>query len=382
MERDTRIAHAGRRIREYKGAVNPPVYRVSTVAFEHIEDFENRRGEMVYGRFGTPTTRAVCEAMSDLEGAAESFLCASGLNAITATILAYAKPGGHFLVSDSAYYPVRKFCDGLLKQLDVETEFYDPRISAEDLKAKFRPETFMLWLESPGSLTFEIQDTPALAAAARAAGIVSAIDNTWGASHYYLPLTLGVDISVVAGTKYQVGHSDAMMGVVCCNEATADAVRASVVGLGVCAGTEEAYLTHRGLRTLSVRLERHQKNGIEVARWLEARPEIARVLHPALESHPDHALWKRDFTGACGLFGAIVKAPSKEKLVAMIDGLALFGIGASWGGYESLILTGYPEKIRSATKWEADGFLIRLHIGLEDPKDLIADLEAGLARLA
>eukprot|EP00752_Nemacystus_decipiens_P000880 g880.t1 len=382
MERDTRITHAGRRPRDYKGAVNPPVYRVSTVTFEHIEDFENRRGEMIYGRFGTPTTRAVADAVSDLEGAAESVLCSSGLNAISTAMLAFAKPGGHLLVSDSAYWPVRKLCDGLLARLGVETEYFDPHIDADGLARLIRPETFLVWLESPGSLTFEIMDTPALAAAARAKGVPTALDNTWGASHFFRPLEHGVDLSVLAATKYHVGHSDAMMGIVCCNEATREAVGRTAIELGVTAGAEEAYLTHRGLRTLSVRLERHQKNAIAVARWLEGRPEVARVLHPALESHPDHALWRRDFDGACGLFGVVVKAASKEKLVAMIDGLELFGIGASWGGYESLVLTAYPEKIRTATRWEEEGFLIRLHIGLEDPKDLIADLEAGLARLA
>lgn len=382
MERDTRITHAGRRPRDYKGAVNPPVYRVSTVVHEGIEHFENRQGEMLYGRFGTPTTRALCEAVSDLEGAAETFPCSSGLNAITATILAYAKPGGHFLVSDSAYFPVRKFCDGLLKQLGVETEFYDPRIDGDGLARLIRPETFMVWLESPGSLTFEIQDIPALAKAAKAAGVPTALDNTWGASQVFLPLEHGVDISVLAATKYHVGHSDAMMGLIACAGDAVEPVRASVTQLGVTAGTEEVYLCHRGLRTLSVRLERHERNGIEVARWLEGRPEVSQVLHPALESHPDHAMWKRDFHGACGLFACVVKAESKQKLVAMIDGLKLFGIGASWGGYESLILTGYPDRIRTATKWQAEGFLIRLHIGLEDPKDLIADLEAGLKRLA
>ncbi len=382
MERDTRITHAGRHPRDYKGAVNPPAYRVSTVVHPHIEDFEERRGEMLYGRFGTPTTRAVTETVSDLEGAKESFVCSSGLNAITAAILAYAKPGGHFLVSDSAYWPVRKFCDGMLARLGVETEYFDPHVDGDGLTDLIRPETFMVWLESPGSLTFEIQDVPALTAAAKAKGVVTALDNTWGASHFFLPLSHGVDISVLAGTKYHVGHSDAMMGILACAEGAVEPVRQSVTQLGVTCGSEEAYLTHRGLRTLGVRLDRHHKNGIEVARWLEGRPEVSRVLHPALESHPDHALWQRDFTGACGLFGAVVKAPSKEKLVAMIDGLELFGIGASWGGYESLILTAYPERIRTATSWQADGFLIRLHIGLEDPKDLIADLEAGLKRLA
>jgi cystathionine beta-lyase len=286
------------------------------------------------------------------------------------------------LVTDSTYYPVRKFADGLLKQLGVETEFYDPHIDADGLKALIRPDTFMVWLESPGSLTFEVQDVPALAAAAREMGVVTALDNTWAASLFFQPLRHGVDISVLAGTKYHVGHSDAMMGMIACNEGAVEPVRNAVHALGVTAGSEEAYLTQRGLRTLSVRLERHQKNGLEVARWLETRPEISRVLHPGLESHPDHALWARDFTGACGLFGCVVKTDDKQKLVAMIDGLKLFGIGASWGGYESLVLTGYPEKMRTATDWQAGGFLIRLHIGLEDPRDLIADLEAGLARLA
>jgi cystathionine beta-lyase len=378
---DTDIVHAGREPFAHHGFVNPPVYRGSTVLFRSLDSFERRDQRYVYGRRGTPTSEALETAIAQIEGGGRTWLAPSGAAAIATALLSFAKAGDHILVADTVYQPTRKICDGLLKRFGVETTYYDPTIGA-GVAGLMRPNTALVYTESPGSLTFEVQDIPAIAAAAHAAGALVAIDNTWASPLYLKPFAHGVDISIQAGTKYIVGHADAMLGAITVTEALASRLVDEAGGLGICAGTEEMYLGLRGLRTIGVRLERHWRSGVDIAGWLEARPEVARVLHPALPSHPQHELWKRDFLGASGLFSVVLKPCPKAAVAAMIDGLELFGLGASWGGYESLVLPFDAAKTRSATAWQPEGPTIRLHIGLEDVDDLKADLEAGFARLA
>jgi cysteine-S-conjugate beta-lyase len=377
----TDIAHAGRDPFAHHGFVNPPVYRGSTVLFKTMESFEKREQRYVYGRRGTPTSEALEEAIACLEGGARTWLAPSGAAAISTALLSFLKAGDHILVADSVYLPTRKLCDGVLKRFGVETTYYDPTIGA-GIADLMRPNTTLVFAESPGSLTFEVQDVPAIAAAAHARRALVVLDNTWGTPLYFKPFAHGVDISIQAATKYIVGHADAMLGAITVGESLAGRLVSEAGNLGICAGTEEMYLGLRGLRTIGVRLERHWHSGIEVARWLEQRPEVARVIHPALPSHPQHELWKRDFLGAAGLFSVVLKPCRKEALAAMIEGLELFGMGASWGGFESLVLPFDAKPARSATAWQPEGATVRLHIGLEDVDDLKADLEAGFARLA
>jgi cystathionine beta-lyase len=377
----TDIVQAGREPFAHHGFVNPPVYRGSTVLFPSVETFEKRAQRYTYGRRGTPTSDALETAIAQIEGGARAWLAPSGTAAIATALLAFTRAGDHILMPDTVYEPTRKICDGALKRFGVETTYYDPTVGA-GIAQIMRAGTSLVFTESPGSLTFEVQDIPAIAAAAHAGGALVAMDNTWASPLYFKPFTHGVDISIQAGTKYIVGHADAMLGAITVTEPLARRLVAEAGGLGICAGTEEMFLGLRGLRTIEVRLERHWRSGLEIAAWLEGRPEVARVIHPALPSHPQHALWKRDFLGACGLFGVVLKPAPKAAVAAMIDGLALFGIGASWGGYESLVLPFDAARTRSATHWQPEGPTIRLHIGLEDVADLKADLEAGFARLA
>jgi cystathionine beta-lyase len=376
----TEIVHHGRDPWQQHGFVNTPVYRGSTVLFPTMADLEAQRGAFTYARKGSPTIRALEEALAHLEGGHRSILAPSGLAAVTTALLAFARAGDHILVPDSVYRPVRQFCEGPLKRLGVETTYYDPLIGG-GIAALIRPATSIVYTESPGSQTFEIQDLPAIAAAARAKGAVVMADNTWGTPLYYKPFQHGADVSIHAGTKYIVGHSDAMLGVVTANERTHKQLVATAYELGTCAGTEEIFLGLRGLRTLEIRLERHMRSALAVARWLEARPEVARVLHPALPSFPGHALWQRDFTGASGLFSVVLRPAPKPAVAAMLDGLALFGMGWSWGGFESLVVPFDPRDYRTATTWTDAGPALRLHIGLEAVEDLCADLDAGFARL-
>lgn len=381
---DTRIVHGGRRPADFHGAVNTPVFHASTILFETLEDFESRGhggGKTSYGRYGTPTSFALEEAVADLQGGDDCCTLSSGLAAIACALMALVKAGDHILVTDTAYAPTRRFCDEVLSGFGVETTYYDPLIAGK-IETLFRPNTRLVYTETPGSLTFEMQDLRAIAAAAGRHDVLVMADTTWATPINLKPFELGVDVAVEAGTKYVVGHSDAMLGLITSKEPHASAIRRKTRLFGQCSGPDDVYLALRGLRTLSVRLERHAATGLRLARWLSERPEIGRVLHPALPGDPGHALWKRDFTGACGLFGLVLAKPyPKAAVAALIEGLDLFGLGASWGGYESLILTGYPERTRSATTWTAPGPLLRIHAGLEDPDDLIADLEAGLARL-
>ena len=376
----TRLAHAGREPARQHGFVNTPIYRGSTVLFPTVACLEANTQDFTYGRLGTPTVKALEEAIAELEGGQRTLLTPSGLSAIATALFAFVSAGDEILVADTVYRPNRRFCDNVLKRLGVTTVYYDPLIGA-GIKSLITKKTRVVFAESPGSQTFEVQDVPAIVKATHAAGTVVILDNTWATPLYFKPFAHGVDVSIQAATKYIVGHADAMLGAITATEEASRAVEKAHEDLGLCPGPEDVYLGLRGLRSLGVRLERHQRSGLEMAHWLAGRPEVARVLHPALPSDPGHALWKRDFTGASGLFSIILKPCTRGAVAAMLDGLALFGMGYSWGGFESLILPFDPADYRTATTWQAEGPALRLHIGLEDVEDLKTDLEAGFARL-
>jgi cysteine-S-conjugate beta-lyase len=380
---DTSLVTAGRDPRSNHGFVNPPVYHASTVLYPNAEDFVAHRARYQYGRRGTPTTEALENALAELEGpqCAGVVLLPSGLAAISTALIAVLRAGDHVLVTDSAYGPTRHFCEQILNRLGVTTTYYDPLAGAAIAK-EFRDNTRAVYLETPGSLSFEMQDVPAIAGVAHDKGALVLMDNTWATPLYFRPLDHGVDLAIQAGTKYIGGHSDVMLGTVSANAATVTALKNTVRYTGLCEGPDDVYLGLRGLRTLSVRLERHYRSGLEVARWLEQRPEVLRLLHPALPSHPGHAIWERDFTGACGLFGMVLKPVPQKAVYAFLDTLELFGIGASWGGYESLAIPFDCAPLRTATAWQPGGPAVRFHIGLEAVEDLLADLERGFAALA
>jgi cystathionine beta-lyase len=381
---DTLLAHAGRSPEQNFGIVNPPVYHASTVLHPSVAAHEaagrNRYNQVTYGRYGTPTQFGFEEAVAAVEGGARAIAFCSGAAACFASILGFVKAGDHVLVTDSVYGPVRAFCTGFLERFGVASTFYDPRIGAR-IESLMRDTTKVLYLESPGSLTFEVQDVPALVAAAKARGIATIIDNTWAAPMFFKPLALGVDVSVISGTKYIGGHSDLMMGLAVCTEASFMPVRTAASQLGNHAAPDDCYLALRGLRSAGVRMRQHEKQGLALASWLEQRPEVAHVLHPGLPSSEDHALWRRDFSGSSGLFAIVLhKDTPASAIAAMLDGMELFGMGASWGGFESLALPVHPERIRTAVPW-TEGPVLRLHAGLEDLDDLKDDLARGLARL-
>ena len=376
----TRLSHAGRDPARQHGFVNTPIYRGSTVLFPTMAALEANDQAYTYGRSGTPTVTALEQAIAELEGGHRTLLTPSGLSAIVTSLLAFAEAGDEVLIVDSIYRPARRFCDNVLSRLGVTVTYYDPLIGA-GIERLLSAKTRVVFTESPGSQTFEVQDIPAIAKAAHAAGAVVVLDNTWATPLYFKALAHGADVSIQSATKYIVGHADAMLGAITATEAASRAVQRTHEDLGLCPGPEDVYLGLRGLRSLSVRLERHQRSALELARWLAERPEVARVIHPALPTDPGHAIWKRDFTGASGLFSIVLKPVAREKVAAMVDGLNLFGMGYSWGGFESLILPFDPSSYRTATAWKAEGPALRLHIGLEDVEDLKADLEAGFARL-
>lgn len=381
VDTETQLVTVGRHPKENFGFVNPPVYHGSTVLFPTAEKLLSRDQPYLYGRMGTPTSDALEDAITRIHGGFGTKLASSGLGAITLALLAVVEAGDHLLVTDSTYRPTRRFCDGMLKKLGVETTYYDPTIGA-GIKDLIRPNTKLVYTECPGSQTMELQDIPAISRVAHAHGCVVVTDNTWATPLYFDCFAHGVDIIVQAGTKYVVGHSDVMIGSVTSTEAYWKQVQNAYGMLGQCVGPDDIYLTLRGLRTMGVRLERHMKSGIEIARWMEERPEVAQVLHPALPSAPGHEIWKRDFSGASGLFSVLLKPECEAGLHAFLNGLKLFGMGYSWGGFESLAVPFNPAEYRSATQWTHDGPALRLHIGLEAVEDLIADLDAGFARMA
>jgi cystathionine beta-lyase len=377
----TRLAHAGRDKSLTGPFVNPPVVHASTVLFDSVDDMRQRRQRYVYGRRGTPTSEALETAISELEGAAGTVLCPSGLSAAVTALLSCVVAGDEILIVDSVYAPVRNFAMNVLKPLGIDAVFYDPLIGA-GIEALFSERTRAVYLESPGSLTFEMQDLPAIATVAHRRGATVLFDNTWATPLAFKPLAHGADLAIIAATKYIVGHSDVMLGTVAASEAAWPKLKATHGAMGVHVGPDDVYLGLRGLRTLAVRLPRHAESALKVATWLAARPEVARVLYPPLPSDPGHDLWKRDMDGAAGLLGVVFAGWSEDQAARFVDGLELFGIGASWGGFESLAILAHPEKNRTATEWRADGPLVRIHVGLEDANDLIADLAASLARVA
>jgi len=388
MDDETLIVHAGRRPQEHHGAVNTPVYHASTILWPSVAaleaSFERRQRDeqgVYYGRLGTPTSQSLEEAVAALEGGYRALTYPSGLGAITSALLAFAGAGDHVLITDSVYGPTRNFADGMLKRLGVAVEYYDP-LAGGGIAGQMRPETRVVFVESPGSLTFEMQDIPAIAEAAHAAGAVVLMDNTWSAGLYFKPFAHGVDVSVQAGTKYIVGHSDAMLGTATATRECWPRLQQATQLLGTTAGPDDQYLANRGLRTMAVRLARHQDSALTIADWLRSRPEVREVLYPALPGAAGHDLWKRDFTGASGLFAIELQPGMEAKTAPFIDSLELFGIGYSWGGFESLAIPAKPEKSRTVTPWRDRGPLVRLHIGLEAPDDLMADLAAAFKAIS
>jgi cystathionine beta-lyase len=385
FRRDTLLTHVGGSPTDRHGAVNPPVYRASTILFPTVAEWEasrvhaNRFKVLRYGQLGTPTTFALEEAIAALEGGYRAMLLPSGLAAATTVLLALLKSGDHLLMTDSAYQPTRHFAKVILARYGITTTFYDPCIGA-GIESLMRPETRLIFLESPGSITFDVQDLPAIASVAHAHGALIAIDNTW-ATPYFLPaMQLGADVSIIAATKYIGGHSDVLLGTVTTTEPLYERVRSMVAELGYSVSPDDAFLALRGLRTLGVRLERHQTSALQVAQWLQGRQEVKQVMHPALPTDPGHVIWKRDFTGASGLFGVVLHPVPKAAVDAMLNALRLFGMGASFGGFESLAIPMDSTRLRHLTG-SADNRFIRIHVGLEDPSDLIADLEQGFAQL-
>ena len=377
---ETRLVTAGRDTKAQKGFVNPPVVHGSTVLYPTAADLHAHTGEYRYGRYGTPTTTALQQTLMALEGAqcAGVAIAPSGLAAISTTLLSVLKAGDHILVCDNVYRPTRQVCNTVLARFGVETTYFDPLIGTA-IEKLFKPNTRAVLVEAPGSQTFEMPDVRAFADAAHARGAIVIDDNTWATPLYRRSLEQGVDISMMAATKYIGGHSDIMFGTISANAATWPIVQESSRLLGICAGPDDVFLALRGLRTLSVRLAQHYRSGLEIARWLQSRPEVARVLHPALESDPGHAIWKRDFTGASGLFSIVLKPKPQAAVDAMLDSLKLFGMGYSWGGFESLAIPFDCADYRTATTWAPGGPSVRLHIGLENVDDLKADLERGFA---
>ena len=381
MKIRTRLTSLGRQKSKSFGFVNPPVVRGSTVLYESADDLWADRSEYSYGRQGTPTMDALTDSLNALEGAAGTVATPSGLAAISLALLTVVKSGDHILVTDSAYKPTRRFCDQVLKRMGVETTYYPPTCGAA-IEEFITPETRVIFLESPGSQTFEMQDNTLIVEIAKASGIVTMMDNTWATPLYYRPVERGIDFSIAACTKYVVGHSDAMLGSVAASKEWWPALKRTFVNLGNSAGTEELFLGLRGLRTMALRLEQHMASALQIATWLESRSEVKRVLHPALPSDPGHDIWKRDYEGACGLFGVVLHQTHGEKANAFLDRLHHFGLGFSWGGYESLVIPADPRSYRTAEPWTETGALLRFHIGLEDVDDLKEDLEQAFAALS
>ncbi|HEY7658042.1 MAG TPA: cystathionine beta-lyase [Burkholderiales bacterium] len=383
MKKDTLLARTGRDPARYQGMVNTPVFRTSTVIFPDRATYEARGGDnfkrVRYGLYGTPTTFALEEAVAQMEGGYAAVALPSGLAAIAVALCAFLKTGDHVLLPDSVYAPTRNFCDRRLQPNGIEIEYYDPLIGS-GIGKLIKPSTRVVFCEAPGSLTFEMQDIPAIAAVARARGIPVLADTTWGTPYFFRSFEKGVDVSIHAATKYIAGHSDVVMGMIVTTEQHWLTVRRAVADYGYGVSPDDCYLALRGLRTIGVRMKQQLANALHVAHWLKSRREVQRVIYPALEGDPGHALWKRDFSGAASLF-SFVLAAGERAATAFINSLEIFGIGSSWGGFESLAIVAPIAPYRTVTKWDPGGPTIRLHIGLEDPDDLIADLERGFAAM-
>jgi cysteine-S-conjugate beta-lyase len=379
---DTKLVHGGRR-REWRGRlVNPPVHRASTILFDSVAEMRSAApefGEYYYGLHGTPTQWALSEALTELEpGAAGTALYPSGLAAVTAALLSVLSAGDELLMTDSVYGPTRRFCDAFLKRYGVATLYYDPLVGA-GISELIGERTRAIFLESPGSLTMEVQDVPAICAAAKARGVATLLDNTWATPLFFPAIAAGVDLSILAGTKYVGGHADVMLGSVTAAAEYYPKLERTSWDLGQSVSPDDAWLCSRGLRTMGVRLRQHESSALRIARWLREQPQVAAVLHPALPDCPGHDSWTRDFKGSSGLFSFVLRGGGDPGRTHFIEALELFGIGYSWGGYESLVVPVDPERIRTITRWKAEGPLVRLQIGLEDTDDLIEDLAAALA---
>jgi len=385
---DTILEHVGRDPAKNFGIVNPPVYHASTVIFPSLKTLLETRVDrasgafegITYGREGTPTTRAFEEAITQLEGGYRAVTLPCGLGAIASSLMAFLKAGDHLLMPDQLYAPARQFCDDVLAKFGVEVTYYDGNVG-DGIRALMKPNTTVVYLESPGSLTFEIQDVPAITRVAKKHGATVVMDNTWASPIFFHPFSHGVDVVIHAATKYISGHSDLMLGVAVCNRASFVPVKKTASTAGYCGGPDDIYMALRGLRTLGVRMRRHYESALAVAAWLQKRPEVHRVHYPALPEDPGYRIWKRDFLGASGLFGFTLKSCSDRAFAAFLDHMDLFKLGYSWGGYESLMVPTYPSTLRSSTRWEAPGPSVRIHVGLENVNDLLDDLECGFARL-
>lgn len=388
MQENTQLVTAGRHPERFGGVVNTPIFRGSTILAGSMDEWEHMKraraadefGATTYGRYGAATHHALQEAVAQIEGGYRSLVYPSGLAAISTALTALLAAGDHVLVPDCAYSPTRSFLKNVLSRYGVEVDVYDPLVGG-GIDALMKSNTRVVFVESPGSETFEIQDIPAIAAVAHARGALVVMDNTWGTPLFFKPFKHGVDVSIQAATKYIVGHSDALMGIVTCTREVWPKIKATSSDMGQTTSPDDIYLALRGLRTMGVRLARHHESGLAVASWLERRAEVEAVLHPALPSHPGHALWKRDFTGACGLFTMVLRTASVPAMHAFVDALEHFGIGVSWGGYESLVIPFTPGASHTGARWPWKGLALRLHVGLEDVPDLLADLERGFAAL-